>query len=247
VRREIPTAARRRNDVVEYELPHESPGYRRALSGTGRRLRRYCRASRTVPGDTYHLAFVTYGTTNATSYNIDDYNSFVQAQAALNPSLTGTYMGVVYKAIGSTVEKAANVNALVSGPVYLLNGTKIADDFADMWDGDLDAPINRNQYNENWQAGVWTGSSLAGDPSLPFGGVTPPSFVFSSTFGISSGASSSWIKYNLPSPNFHTYYHSLYALSEPLTAPGVPEPCALALLAIGALSAGAASRPRRRA
>ena len=32
------------------------------------------------PGDTYHLAFVTYETTNATSYNIDDYNSFVQAQ-----------------------------------------------------------------------------------------------------------------------------------------------------------------------
>ena len=87
------------------------------------------------PGDTYHLAFVTHGTTNATSYNIDDYNSFVQAQTALNPSLTGTHMGVVYKAIGSTIEKAANVNALVSGPVYLLNGTKIVDDFADMWDG----------------------------------------------------------------------------------------------------------------
>jgi len=199
------------------------------------------------PGGTYHLAFVTHGTTNATSYNIDDYNSFVQAQAALNPSLTGTLMGVVYKAIGSTVEKAANVNALVSGPVYLLNGTKIADDFADMWDGDLDAPIDINQYNENWQAGVWTGSSTAGDPYSPLGGVTPPETFFNSTFGLSSEGGSAWINWNYSSPNFHTSYHSLYALSEPLTAPGVPEPCALALLAIGALSAGAASRPRRRA
>ncbi len=42
------------------------------------------------PGDEYQLAFVTSGTTDATSADIGTYNDFVNLQAALNPSLTGT-------------------------------------------------------------------------------------------------------------------------------------------------------------
>ena len=40
-----------------------------------------------VPGSQYQLIFVTADTRDATSSNIADYNAFVSAEAALNPSL----------------------------------------------------------------------------------------------------------------------------------------------------------------
>ena len=44
------------------------------------------------PGDTYQLVFVTAGTIDALSQSPDiaDYHDHAQAQAALNPSMTGT-------------------------------------------------------------------------------------------------------------------------------------------------------------
>lgn len=66
------------------------------------------------PGDTYHLVFVTDGTRDAMSINIEDYNDFVQAEAALNPAITGTDIGVQYHAIASTATVDASDNALVS-------------------------------------------------------------------------------------------------------------------------------------
>ena len=98
------------------------------------------------PGDMYHLAFVTAGARDATSTMIGDYNVFVRSQAAMNSALTGTDMGVMYNAIASTSDDIARVNALVAAPVYLLDGTKIADGFDDMWDGDIDANFQVDQY-----------------------------------------------------------------------------------------------------
>ena len=75
------------------------------------------------PGDRYHLAFLTAGSTDATSSNIADYNAFVQGEAAQNPSLTGTDDGVSWYAIGSTPSVHARDNALVAAPVYRAGAT----------------------------------------------------------------------------------------------------------------------------
>src|SRR5262245_5574605 len=71
------------------------------------------------PGDTYQLIFVTAGSRDAQSPDIADYHAFVQAQAELNPSLTGTGMGVTYSAVASAYNDAnygARDNAVVSSP-----------------------------------------------------------------------------------------------------------------------------------
>ncbi len=121
------------------------------------------------PGDTYHLVFVTEGYTNATSSDIDYYNAFVQSEAARNPSLTGTEMGVTWRVIASTSAIDARDNAHVEAPVYLLNGTKVADDHADFWDGFLDAPVIVDQFVDTWPAesGPERASMVAGQLGTP--------------------------------------------------------------------------------
>jgi len=115
-----------------------------------------------APGSPYHLAFVTSGTRDATNSNIADYNAFVNAQAANNPALTGTNMGVNYFAIGSTTSVDANANAVVSAPVYNLNGDLLATGFADMWDGSLNNPIRYDEFGTPGFPDVWTGTQASG-------------------------------------------------------------------------------------
>jgi hypothetical protein len=167
-------------------------------------------------GDPYHLVFTTRDNRKALTVEISEYNDFVQAQAALNPSVTGTDTGVTYRAIASTDDVAARDNALVSAPVYLvIDGTLLAKGFDDFWDGSLFKPINRDQFGTKESKNrpfVATGSNPDGSASdKPLGG-----FGQFSTAGISTEADTNWITagrerqiVSLP----------LYALSEELTSP----------------------------
>ena len=96
-------------------------------------------------GDTYHLAFVTSGTRDATSTDIADYNTFVQNEAQRAGAITKDW-GIQWFAIGSTATKNAHDNAEVRAPVYMLDGTQIATGYFDMWDGALLHDLNMNQY-----------------------------------------------------------------------------------------------------
>lgn len=167
------------------------------------------------PGDMYHLAFVTSGERDATSILIADYNGFVQAQAALNPTLTGTDIGISWRTIASTAAQDAQTNAPVLAPVYRLDGVKIADDFADLWDGQIDAPLSIDQFGAFKMTIVWTGSLGNGlqAPGAELG-------VGNVAYGNSSN-SMSWVVSGLEDSNGEL--HSLYALSDKLTVP-IPEP-----------------------
>ena len=93
------------------------------------------------PGDTFRLLFVTSTRRDATSTNIDDYNTHVQnaanrsgASVAIKPFAGG------FKVVGCTsaVTARANTDSEASdpdAPIYWLNGVKIADDYAEFYSG----------------------------------------------------------------------------------------------------------------
>ena len=103
-----------------------------------------------APGDQYRLVFVTDGTRDATSTNINDYNNFVTNQvtgSALANALSGAGLTTTWKAIGSTASVAARDNtgtnpSSTGVPIYLINGNKVANNNADLWDGSIDISKN---------------------------------------------------------------------------------------------------------
>ena len=179
------------------------------------------------PGDNYHLVFITDGVRDATSSLVNDYNTFVNLQAALNPGVTGTSVGVQYRAIVSTTATAANVNAPVSAPVYNLNGDKIADNFTDMWDGTIDNPIAYNQFVATvFPPDIWTGSQTSGQPFIGNElGLTNP------RTGRSDLAAGTWIS---ETTSVSTFNSRIYGLSQQLTV--VPEPSVSTLATLAAIT-----------
>lgn len=186
-------------------------------------------------GDTYHLAFLTDGTRNAVPTSIETYNTFVQDQAALNSSLTGTDQGVQWFVIGSTFGKDARENAMVSAPVYLLDGaTKVADGFTDIWDGEIDNPIDVDQYGASVSNPdpVFAGTQADGTKFFPI----PQQRFLGSTSNVQLGdpAATNFEWIFDPGTSSNSDLRSFYALSELLTV--VPEPTAASLIAFGMLA-----------
>jgi PEP-CTERM motif len=194
------------------------------------------------PGDTFRFVFVTDGGIEATSTNIADYNTFVNAQAG-----GATYNGSVINwfAIASTPSTdAINNVGVTNAPVYLANGTPIAstDGATGLWSGSLLNPIDED-LTVIIAEDPWTGTtpSGVGEPGHQPG--TSSAAIGSTTF-----ADSRWVfVFNFPTNIGDPL--SLYGISQALTVTGssVPEPSTL-LLAATAISAGCAfgwSRRRR--
>ena len=194
------------------------------------------------PGETYQLVFVTAGTTDALSTDIADYNSFVQTQAALNPTLTGTDIGVTYTAIGSTSTIDANVNAVVSGSVYLVDGSAlVATSFSDFWDGTLSQAINKDQHGSTLLNNTWTGSEADGTAASgqELGLATGSTF-----FGSSLETDATWI--HAGAFGNKSVLIPMYALSSVITAP-VPVPAAVWLFCSGLLGLIGVARRKKSA
>jgi hypothetical protein len=128
------------------------------------------------PGDQYRLAFVTSGLSPATSSNIDDYNTFVTNAANSVTDLSD--LGTEWKAIGSTASVAARSNTnTIPGtapdvPVYRLDGVKIANNNADLWDATIAAPLTTTELLTTFAGEVWTGTLFNGTiaSNFPLGG-----------------------------------------------------------------------------
>ena len=118
------------------------------------------------PGDKYRIVFVTSGTRDATSSNINDYNTHVNTAANAVGAVTAPLNQTDWKAIGST----ASINALVNTgtnsvgvPIYLVDGTSlVASDNADLWDGELLSTIDLDEFGMTISSFVWTGTSSDG-------------------------------------------------------------------------------------
>ena len=179
-------------------------------------------------GDTYHLAFVTSTTTNATSTDIGYYDAFVQAAA--DAAGIGATTGVTWYAIASTATVDAKDNAVVSAPVYNMSTNMlpelVAINASDMWNGDITSPI---LYTENREIPdysvypparfVWTGSGPSGVADRPLGSAKP-------MVGGSDEANGEWIACYwaacLQREGFRVYGLSaaLEVISEDTTIPG---------------------------
>ena len=117
-------------------------------------------------GDRFRLLFVSSTTRDATSTDIGDYNNFVQDRAAEGHAAIREFESG-FRAVAATASVNALDNSCTTGtgvPVHWLNGGKVADDYADFYDGSWDDETGaRNENGRTASATrVWTGANSDG-------------------------------------------------------------------------------------
>ena len=130
-----------------------------------------------VGGTSYRILFVTGGSRDPTSSDIAVYNTFVQGQA---DAATGDpFDGITFNVLGSTVAVDARDNTDThptdDGPgeqIFYYRGRKVADNYADLYDGTWDTTESRNENGATF-AGVtdaaWTGTDNDGTELVQIG------------------------------------------------------------------------------
>jgi hypothetical protein len=186
------------------------------------------------PGDQFRFAFVTDGVRDATSTNIADHDSFVNAQAG-----GATYNGVVvdWLAVGSTDSVDAIDHVGQAGaPVFLSDGTPVSSSTTatGLWAGTISNPIGLDLAGNPVDPlfFVWTGTNPTGTGfGGPLGSARPQTGSTTDALGawVSSGSS--------PSGDLRHVYGISSVLAVPQSS--VPEPSTFTMLGTG-LSVGLA-------
>jgi len=182
-------------------------------------------------GDPYHVIFVSSTIRDATSSNIADYDTHVQSAA--NAAGIGASLSVSWLALGSTltVDVFDHLEPLFSNtntvPIYNQNGDLVASSLADMFDGSgtLSAPIQYDESGNSLTTVVFTGSTRNGVVSAwPLGGPGGVGTPFAMFGNSNVQFSQTWVA---NAAGNGTDSHSLYAVSQELTAGVVPVPAAV--------------------
>jgi hypothetical protein len=194
--------------------------------------------------------FVTAGTRDGTSDNIDDYNTFVTNQvtgSALANALSGAGLTTTWKAISSTDATSAKVNTGTDGsqpdvPIYLIDGNRVANNNADLWDGSILTGIDRTPQESVGFFFVWSGTSDDGTVGGALGSNVATVGVAGAFLG------SAWIN---ESGKVGSEEYRFYGISTVLTVPTpavtVPEPSSLlGFITLGGLMLGGAVRKARK-
>ena len=127
-------------------------------------------------GDSFRLIFLSSGFRAASSSDIDVYNTFVQNQAAAGHEDIQAH-SATFRMLGSTEDVDARDNTATTGtgvPIYWLGGAKVADDYADFYDGGWDEEATgRRQTGASVSIGtdwkIWTGSAHDGTEAMDTG------------------------------------------------------------------------------
>ena len=120
-------------------------------------------------GDSFRLLFITSGTLAPGSReDIGFYNQYVRTYAGFGHLSFRRYTNK-FRVLGSTATVDARDNTGTTGtgvPIYWVNGHKVADNYADFYDGSWDSFIARNEDGELiyrlQNVHVWTGSTSDG-------------------------------------------------------------------------------------
>ena len=103
-------------------------------------------------GDTFRLIFLSSTKRNASATDIATYNTFIQTRAAAGHTDIQAYSDG-FTAVGCTADADAVGNTGTFGvgvPIYWLSGAKVADDYADFYDGDWDEEAaEKNELGAN--------------------------------------------------------------------------------------------------
>ena len=118
----------------------------------------------TAGGEKFRLMFLT-DADMATSSDIDVYNTYVQAQAAAGHADIQEHANQ-FRVLASTADDDARDNTETTSsdtdaPIYWLNGAKVADNYADLYDETWDEEVNRRTAAGDLSTTshiVWTGS-----------------------------------------------------------------------------------------
>jgi hypothetical protein len=204
-------------------------------------------------GDQYRVAFITSGTIVPSTTDLSVYNSFATTEAGLAGSLVRGLMTSWTSIVSNSVTSAltnTDTDPTPAGPtgvpIYLVDGaTRIANNYDDLWDGTIAAPLGLTQFSTAPTGGLidymaWTGTNEDGTSSALFSMGTS-----SIIGGFATETSRFWVASSLigVGPELH-YADHLYALSGVLTA--VPEPASGVSLAAALLCFGACRRRWRR-
>jgi PEP-CTERM motif len=219
-------------------------------------------------GDQFRIIYVTPGTIQATSGDINTYNSFVN-QADQTGGVTYNGVAVHFSAVVSTDSVNAKVNiGLTTSNVFMLNSNGTSTEVAasadsnGLWSGNplLADPVN-DLSGTSYTGSVWTGTSGIGTEYSSY--VTPDgaSLPITATWGLGNttsyvlngnsvsntaevgqlgGAGYTWISTSNLASNSAAY--QIYGISDVLTV--VPEPSSFMISGLGLLMVGFARRKR---
>lgn len=145
-------------------------------------------------GDSYRLVYVTSQTISGSFTDTSTYNSFADDVANNNGGFSGSLISGIssWDAIISSNDLSARENtSTVPGtdgagiPIYNILGQRLADSYADFWDGLLATDVASSvagterdtappliSSGEGDVQGVWTGTASDGTTSLPVGAGT---------------------------------------------------------------------------
>ena len=118
-------------------------------------------------GGQFRLIFLSTGRgRDATATSISTYNSFVQGKAMAGNNAIRPF-ATQFRVVGSTSAVDARDNTGTTGTgvqIYWLNGNKVADNYADFYDGSWDDEINRKGQSgaTTTFTQAWTGSNHDG-------------------------------------------------------------------------------------
>lgn len=210
------------NELFIWELGFREPG---CDMGTPPELSPRCVPSQpivTTPADLsagapYRLAFVSCHTRDAVSTDIAEYNAFVQDHAGRYPTLAA--LATQWRVIGSTATVDARANLGYADddiPIYGLDGIRIADDYVDLFDGELQSPLSVSPAGNAFEA-----PTMAFTGSQPWGTADPLTLGEDDvTFGIVGRSDTSWMR---AANDAATNYNHVYAVSGTLTAAASPD------------------------
>ncbi len=120
-------------------------------------------------GDKFRLLFASSTTRNARATTNGAYDTFIENRAKAGHSAITDGCAGKFTALISTSGWSANQNTATRGidtnaSIWWLDGQKVADDYADFYDGSWDSRNHKNEYGTSTSHDrVWTGSLTNGN------------------------------------------------------------------------------------